>query len=77
MIEDNPEIEQLHSAINNILGGFCTKWILVADITDDTGENNIHTAHASGMAIWDALGLIRFAERFTELQIEPPYDNED
>jgi len=66
------ENETIHQAIQTTLGGFCTRWILIADIHDTNGSS-LRTLTATDMPYWDTLGLLQFAHRMVELDVESDY----
>lgn len=53
----------IHTAIEAAAGAFVTRWIVVAEVTDnDSGTQSLITMPSPGLAQWDATGFLRYAE---------------
>ena len=55
-------IDFLENAITTAFGGFVTKWTVLAEVVDSDGDRSMAIAHTDQMAIWDQLGLLRWAD---------------
>lgn len=79
MTEPAGQAEAIHAAINQVFGGFTTKWVLVAEIANHDGTIGIQTAEDTSLTPWDRLGLLHFATRWAAIEADDtyPYQEDD
>lgn len=78
MPDSTSETHPVQAGIEEVTGQLVTGWVFVAEVIDPTtGQPQLAQAKSSRLPGWAALGMLAFATRFHELQVEGPDRNED
>jgi hypothetical protein len=75
------DIEAIMPAVLDLPGSVVTRWVLVAEVLDEDGDQCLATRHSANLAEWDIHGLLGFAAERSKARIAEvatrPIDDDD